>query len=187
MRQKKEHLQKSRGGQKMLSNASENTFKPSEMETKLFHEMYEQMYDVTGDALVLILGTPEDYENFTRCKAVSPTRTSMVGQTRVQHVRKMIQSAWENRTQKARPSVSFSLLGEKTRRFRAISIDEKQSPGYLDVLFLDNDNSELRFENLLENSMRRKKSCDCKGGIVSLPCLGAKRKLPQKSIASLNL
>ncbi|CAB4035598.1 serine threonine- kinase CTR1-like isoform X2, partial [Paramuricea clavata] len=194
IREKQEQLQKSRGGQKASTNAADSTYKSSMVESKQWSkyvaEWYKQMYDVIGDALVLFLGNLEDYENFTQSKPtpVAHPRTSMVNQSRLQYVRKMIKNASDNREEKASPSLAFSFQGEKARRINELSLstamDEKYQ-AYLNINFFDNANSELRFQNLLENSIRPEQSFNFRSRVTKLPCLNARRTSFRKTTAFL--
>ena len=160
--------------------------------SKNLPEWYKQVYDVLGDAFALFLGNVEDYENFTQSKQVpgNRTRSSMLNQSRLQYVRKMIKTASDSRQQKAPSSFAFSLRGEKARRSHELSVETKMDQGssaHLNDDFMDAEDSESRFENLQENSARLSRSGDFRNRTVRLPCLAQKRTPFRNTIALLTL
>ncbi len=118
IREKQEQLQKTRSAYKTSTNATDGTrsnMADSKQRDRRVPEWYKQMYDVAGDALVLFLGNVDDYENFTHCKPVPVTkfRAFTPNQSKLQDIRKMIQSAVDTREQKPSDSLSFSLQAQK--------------------------------------------------------------------------
>ena len=172
IREKQEQLQKTRTAYKTSTNATDGTrsnMADSKQWDRRVPEWYKQMYDVAGDAFVLFLGNVDDYENFTHSKPVPVTkfRAFTPNQSKLQDIRKMIQNAVDTREQKPSDSLNFSLQAQKK--------------------ISDSENSQLRFQNLLENSVRPKRSLDFRSRVVKLSCLGAKRTSFRKTIASLSL
>jgi hypothetical protein len=187
IREKQEQLQKSRPGHRTSTNVTDSTpCKSNIADTKQWNkhvpEWYKQMYDVIGDPLVLFLGNIEDYENFTLQKPVVVTQfpNSMLNQSKLQYIRQMIQNALDTREQQPSDSQGFSLQSEKTRRL-------KECPGSLQGDFSDGENSQLRFQNLLENSVRAKRNSNVTSHTGKLSCLSAKRTLCRKTIPHLSL
>ncbi|XP_028402861.1 TAF6-like RNA polymerase II p300/CBP-associated factor-associated factor 65 kDa subunit 6L [Dendronephthya gigantea] len=155
-------------------------------------EWYRHIYTALGDAFVLLLGNVEDYENFTMSKLGKVTRPgrSMLNQSRLQYIRKMIQTALENRMQTVPSSFAFSLQGEKERMLSELSVSTETGQtksSYLNPYFLDREKSEFRFQNLLENS-RPKHIFKVNRDTCRLPSLGQGRtSFDKKPIALLSL
>ena len=180
IREKQEQLQKSRSGHRFSADSTKSNMADSNHWNKHVPEWCKQMYDIVGDALVLFLGNVEDYTNFTPYKPVTQLRNSILNQSKLQHIRKMIQNAFDTRGQKPSDSLGFSLQAEKTRRLQEFPMSKK-------VGFSDGENSQRRFQNLVENSIRAKRNLNLRSRAGKLSCLYAKRTSFRKSVALLSL
>ena len=180
IREKQEQLQKSRSGHRFSTDSTKSNMADSKHWNKHVPEWYKQMYDIVADSLVLFLGNVEDYTNFTPYKPVTQFRNSILNQSKLQYIRKMIQNAIGTRGQKPSGPPGFSLQAEKTRRLQGFPMSKK-------VGFSDVENSQRRFQNLLENSSRAKRNLNLRSRTGKFSCLSAKRTSFRKSIALLSL
>ena len=194
LREKQHQILKTRGNKNATNtpDSKSSLVDPTQLNKEII-KWYRHIYTALGDSFVLLLGNVEDYENFTMSKSGKVTHPcpSMLNQSRLQYIRKMIQNALENRMQTSSPSLVFSLQGHKERTRSKLSVstemDQTQS-AYLNPYFLDRENSEFRFQNLLENSKARPKQVfEVKRDTGRLRCLGPGRTLYDSKTALLSL
>lgn len=180
--------------------SSKANFMESSKSEKDIAEWYKDVYQFFGDSFSLLAGNIEDFKSIVQCKML-PHNSSNVSSryrgnrqsTNLLRTRNLIQRARESKPPRTSEFVSaFSIPLAKRRRLydetedtSSCSLDTKHDPGKmtsrLKYKALNNDDSEVRFEQLIEKSSAcRRESLDWKNHVGKCKCYSARRALSRK-------